>query len=121
MELKNYEIILIFTPILSNDQIEEAVHKFKSFLQEKKVMIVHEDKIGLKKLAYPIQHKSTGFYHVFEFKATPDTIQTLETECRRDERVIRFSTFALDKHGVEYNEKKRKDASKKESQKEVVS
>ena len=68
MELKNYETILILTPVLSEEQLEEATHKFRSFLQEKKVTIVHEDKIGLKKLAYPIQHKSTGFYHLFEFK-----------------------------------------------------
>ncbi|XWN34610.1 MAG: 30S ribosomal protein S6 [Roseivirga sp.] len=107
MELKNYETILILTPVLSEEQLEEATHKFRSFLQEKKVTIVHEDKIGLKKLAYPIQHKSTGFYHLFEFKAAPDVISALETEYRRDERIIRFSTFALDKHGVEYNEKKR--------------
>ena len=122
MELKHYETILILTPVLSDEQLDEATHKFRSFLEEKKAQIIHEDKIGLKKLAYPIQHKSTGFYHLFEFKATPDTIHALETEYRRDACVIRFATFALDKHGVAYGEKKRENKSNEEKKlkKEVV-
>jgi small subunit ribosomal protein S6 len=60
------------------------------------------------KLAYPIQHKSTGFYHLIEFKATPKTIAALELEYRRDEKVMRFITVSLDKHAVAYNEKRRR-------------
>jgi small subunit ribosomal protein S6 len=97
----------VLTPVLSEEQLQETIDKFRRFLQEKKAEIVHEDKIGLKKLAYPIQRKSTGVYHLFEFKATSDVISALETEYRREEKVIRFLTLALEKHGVEYNDKKR--------------
>jgi small subunit ribosomal protein S6 len=83
---------------------------------------VHEDKIGLKKLAYPIQRKSTGVYHLFEFRAAPDLIGRLETEYRREEKIIRFLTFALEKYGVEYNDKKRSGVwdTKKEIKKKVA-
>ncbi len=120
MELRNYETLFVLTPVLSEEQIQEAIDKFRSFLEKKNAEIIHEDKMGLKKLAYPIQRKATGFYQLFQFKATPDIIAALETEYRRDERIIRFLTFALDKHAVEYNEKKRsgvwdkKDEPKKE-------
>ena len=107
MELRNYETMLVLTPVLSEEQIQETVSKIRSFLKEKNAEIVHEDKIGLKKLAYPIQRKFTGVYHLFEFRATPDVINALETEYRREERIIRFLTSSLDKHGVEYNMKKR--------------
>jgi small subunit ribosomal protein S6 len=107
VELRNYETMFVLTPVLSEEQLQETIDKFKSFLQEKKAEIVHEEKIGLRKLAYPIQRKSTGVYHRFEFKATPDVISALETEYRREEKIIRFLTFVLEKHGVEYNEKKR--------------
>jgi small subunit ribosomal protein S6 len=107
MELRDYETVFVLTPVLSEEQLQETIDKFRRFLQEKKAEIVHEDKIGLKKLAYPIQRKSTGVYHLFEFKATPDVISALETEYRREEKVIRFLTLALEKHGVEYNDKKR--------------
>jgi small subunit ribosomal protein S6 len=107
VELRNYETVFVLTPVLSEVQLQETIDKFRSFLQERKAEIVHENKIGLKKLAYPIRRKSTGVYHLFEFKATPDVIGALEIEYRREEKIIRFLTFALEKHGVVYNDKKR--------------
>lgn len=109
MKLKNYETIFALTPVLSEEQLKDSISKFRNFLQEKQAEIIHEEKIGLKKLAYPIQRKSTGMYQLFEFKATPDVVHSLEIEYRRDEKVIRFLTFALDKHAVEYNMRKRTD------------
>lgn len=122
MELRNYETTFILTPVLSAEQVQETIDKFRNYLQEKKAEIIHEDKIGLKKLAYPIQHKTTGVYQLFEFKATPDIIKGLETEYKRDERVIRFLTFVLDKHAIDYNAQRKIDAKAKntESKKEVA-
>ena len=107
MELRNYETMFVLTPVLSDEQLQEPIAKIRDFLKENKAEIIHEDNIGLKKLAYPIQQKSTGVYHLFEFKAAPAVISALETEYRREEKIIRFLTFTLEKHGVEYNEKKR--------------
>ncbi|MEQ8882140.1 MAG: 30S ribosomal protein S6, partial [Cyclobacteriaceae bacterium] len=74
-----------------------------------------------KKLAYPIQHKTTGFYHLFEFEAEPSLIQKLETEYRRDEKVMRFLTTVLDKHAIVYNERRRKgEFNKPKAEKEEV-
>ena len=108
MELKNYETVFILTPVLSEVQMKDAVDKFEKVLKDQKVEIINVEQWGLRKLAYPIQHKSTGFYSMFEFKATPEIIEKLETEFRRDEKVMRFLTVALDKHAVEYNNKRRK-------------
>jgi small subunit ribosomal protein S6 len=108
MELKNYETVFILTPVLSEIQMKDAVDKFKKVLVDNKADIIHEENWGLMKLAYPIQHKSTGFYHLIEFKATPKTIAALELEYRRDEKVMRFLTISLDKHAVAYNEKRRR-------------
>ncbi len=69
--------------------------------------ILHEENWGLKKLAYPIQKKTTGFYYLIEFKTEGQFIGKLETEYRRDERVIRFLTFKMEKYAVEYSEKKK--------------
>ena len=107
MQVKDYETILILTPTLSEEQTQSSIDRFRDFLQKQKAEIIHEDKIGIKKFAYPIQKKSMGIYHLFEFKAAPEAIMALETEYRRDEAVIRFLTVALDKHGIAYNEKKR--------------
>ena len=107
MELKNYETVFILTPVLSDDQMKDAVAKFKKILTDSKAEVVNAESWGLKKLAYPIQHKKTGFYNLIEFNATPDVVAALEIEFRRDEKVMRFLTVSLDKHAMEYNVKRR--------------
>ena len=106
--LNQYETVFIVTPVLSEAQMKEAVEKFKSVITDGSGEIVHQENWGLKKLAYPIQKKSTGFYNLLEFKAPPELIQKLETEYRRDERIIRFLTFKMEKYAIEYSEKKRR-------------
>ncbi|HSV89380.1 MAG TPA: 30S ribosomal protein S6 [Bacteroidales bacterium] len=107
--VKQYETVFIMTPVLSDEQMKEAVSKFQDYLKKKGAEIVYEDHWGLRKLAYPIQKKSTGFYHLIEFKAEPSLIADLEIEFKRDERIIRFLTLALDKFALAYNEKRRSD------------
>ena len=106
--MNHYETVFILTPVLSDDQMKEAVEKFKDVLKKNNATLVNEELWGLRKLAYPIQKKSTGFYCLFEFEAEPTIVKTLETAYRRDERVIRFLTFHLDKYAVESAEKRRK-------------
>ncbi|HCO67254.1 MAG TPA: 30S ribosomal protein S6 [Dysgonomonas sp.] len=105
--MNHYETVFILTPVLSDVQMKEAVDKFKNLLIAENATIVNEENWGLKKLAYPIQKKSTGFYAFIEFDADPTVIAKLETQFRRDERVIRFLTFRQDKYAHLYAEKRR--------------
>ena len=105
--LNHYETVFIATPVLSEAQMKEAVTKFRGFITENGGEIVHEENWGLRKLAYPIQKKTTGFYHLMEFKAAGELVDKLEAQYRRDERIIRFLTVRLDKYAVEYAAKKR--------------
>jgi small subunit ribosomal protein S6 len=108
MELKNYETVFILNPVLSEAQMKDTVEKFKKVLTDHGAEIINEENWGLKKLAYPIQHKSTGFYNLFEFMADTKIVAALEIEFKRDEKILRFLTTALDKHAVEYNLKRKK-------------
>jgi small subunit ribosomal protein S6 len=105
--LNHYETVFIVTPVLSESQVKETVKKFRNFVTENGGEVIYEDDWGLKKLAYPIQKKTTGFYHLIEFKAESEFIKKLEIQYRRDERIIRFLTFRMDKYAVEYAEKRR--------------
>ena len=102
-----YETVFIITPVLSDEQTKEVVKKFKDLLKDQGANITHEENWGMRKLAYPIQKKSTGFYYLVEFDAEPDTILPFETEFRRDERIIRFLTTRMDKNHIEYAESRR--------------
>ncbi len=114
--IKQYETVFIATPVLSDAQMKEAVAKYTDFIRENGGEIVYEEDWGLKQLAYPIQKKTSGFYYLIEFRADTQLIDKLETQYRRDERIIRFLTFAMDKHAVAYAEKRRanKQAKKEE-------
>jgi len=110
--LNHYETVFILTPVLSDVQMKEAVEKFKATLTESGATITNEENWGLRKLAYPIQKKSTGFYSLLQFDADPSVIAKLELQFRRDERVLRFLSFRLDKYAYEYAEKRKNVKSK---------
>ena len=113
--MNQYETVFILTPVLSDDQTKETVAKFKKILTDNGAEILNEEAWGLKKMAYAIDKKSTGFYNLVEFKGEPSLIKKLETGFRRDEKVIRFMTVKLDKYAAAYAEKRRaKYATKKE-------
>ena len=105
--MNKYETVFILNPVLSESQINETVQKFSSLMTEIKSKITNEENWGLKKLKYPIQNKRTGFYHMFEHESLPNVISQLETEFKRDERVLRWLTVKLDKHAIEYAEKRK--------------
>ena len=112
--MNKYETVFILTPVLSDEQMKETVAKFKKLLTDKGAEIVNEETWGLKKMAYAIDKKSTGFYCLLEFNAEPSVINSLETGFRRDEKVIRFITVKLDKYAALYAEKRRAKRGKKE-------
>ena len=113
--MNKYETVFILTPVLSDVQMKEAVEKFKKVLTDANAEILNEENWGLRKLAYPIDKKSTGFYQLIEFAGDAELINTLETQFRRDELVIRFLTVKLDKYAAEYAEKRRKKQGKTEA------
>lgn len=109
MEFKqNYETVFILNPVLSEDQMKDTANKFVQILKDNGADVINVEHWGLRKLAYPIHHKTTGFYNLVEFSVEGPVVATLETEYRRDDRIMRFLTVALDKHAVDYNERRRK-------------
>ncbi len=111
--MNHYETVFILNPVLSEEQIKETVKKFESNLTSKGAKFVNKEDWGLKKLAYPIQNKKSGFYHLFEFQVEGSAIDGLEIEFRRDERVMRYLTVKLDKHAVAWAEKRIKNRNAK--------
>lgn len=104
---KRYETVFILTPVLSDDQAKEAAKKFEKILTDLGAKINHRENWGLKKLAYPIQKKTTGFYHLVDFSGNGTEIAELELQFKRDERILRFLTIALEKHGATWADKRR--------------
>ena len=116
---KQYETVFILTPVLSDEQTRDAVSGYKKLLKELNAKIVHEESWGLKKLAYTIKKKNSGFYQLFQIEAPGEAIALLETAYKRDERVLRYITIHLDKYALEYAERRKaKLANKKDFNKD---
>ena len=114
--MNQYETVFILTPVLSDEQMKEAVEKFKGVLTNAGAEIINEENWGLKKFAYPIDKKTTGFYVLIEFNAAPETIKTLEIAYRRDEKVLRFLIVKMEKYAAEYAAKRRSNKQPKQQE-----
>ena len=105
--MNHYETVFILNPVLSDEQTKETVLKYEKFLTSKGAKFISKEDWGLKKLAYPIQNKKSGFYYLFEYTVDPNVISDLELEFRRDERFMRYLTVKLDKHAADWAIKRR--------------
>jgi small subunit ribosomal protein S6 len=105
--LSQYETTFILTPVLSEDDAKKAISAFVDLLKNQGAEIIHQEYWGLKNLRYPIQKKTTGIYHLVEYKGPAKAVDTLEIAFRRDESVLRYLTVKLDKYAVKYNDDKR--------------
>jgi len=118
--IKSYETVFILTPVLSEDQAKDAVDSYRKLIKDHEGKMTNEEHWGLRKLAYPIQKKSTGFYHVLQFNAPTSIIKELEVAYQRDERILRYLTVTLDKHALAYLVKRKERFGKKEPKKETT-
>ncbi len=105
--MNSYETVFILTPVLSEDQTKEAVQKFESQISSLGGKVKHTENWGMRKMAYPIQKKSTGFYNMIEFEAEGPVVSELEVAFRRDERILRFLTVKMDKDHIAFAERRR--------------
>jgi small subunit ribosomal protein S6 len=111
--MNQYETVFIMNPVLSDDQVKETVKKFEDFLTTRGAKMVAREDWGLKKLAYTIENKKSGFYQLFQFEVAGEVINDYEVEFRRDERIMRYLTVKLDKHAISWAERRRTKLSKK--------
>lgn len=105
--LQDYELMTIFTPVLSEDDYKNAQKKITDFIVANGGEIVHQNAWGLRSLAYPIAKKTTGLYYVLEYKAPANVNALLEIQMNRDENIMRHMITSLDKFAVAYNGRKR--------------
>ena len=105
--MSNYELMVIFTPVLSEEEYKAAQKKYETLVTDNGGEVMHSNPWGLKSLAYPIDKKTTGLYWVMEYKAPTSFNEKLKIQLLRDESQMRHMYTVLDKYAVDYNTKKR--------------
>lgn len=105
--MKNYELMVIFSPVVTEEEFKQLQEKYIGFIKEGQGEIVHSNPLGLKSLAYPIKKKTLGLYWVIEYKAPTHLNPKLKIQFSREENIFRYLITVLDKHAIAYNHKKR--------------
>ena len=106
--MRNYEVTFIVDPILSSDEVQATAKKYADMITAEGYQIIHTNEMGLLQLAYEIKRRHSGIYYSIEFAGEDGkVIDKMELAMRRDDKILRFLTVALDKFGVKYNEDKR--------------
>jgi small subunit ribosomal protein S6 len=105
--MNNYELMMIFTPVLSEEEFKAAQKKYATMVADAGGTTVHSNPWGLKSLAYPVQKKTTGIYWVYQYTAPSEFNEKVKIAILRDEQVMRHMITKLDKNAVEYNVNKR--------------
>ncbi len=107
-KLQSYELMIIFTPVLAEEEYKAAQQKFSDIITSNGGNITSAEAMGLRTLAYPIDKKTTGLYWLTEYQAPTDVNQKLEIQLGRDESIMRQMITRLDKYAVAYNDRRRK-------------
>jgi small subunit ribosomal protein S6 len=115
-----YELMIIFTPVLPEEDLKKGIKKYEKFIKTEGGEIVNNESWGLRQMAYPIAKKTTGIYQLYEFKAPGEIIGKLEIQFGRDDSIMRFMFTKLDRYAIEYNIGRRERLSKKPEEKEQI-
>ncbi|MDH3004891.1 MAG: 30S ribosomal protein S6 [Candidatus Shikimatogenerans sp. JK-2022] len=107
-KIKNYETILIFTPVLSDKIVQNVYLEYENFLIENKAEIINKEIWGMKKLAYKIKKNKNGFFFILQYKIFPNFLEIIKNKILQDERIIRFLIIKINKNALEYSLKNKK-------------
>lgn len=70
--MRNYEIMFIVRPTLSEDDTKKVINDFKNIITDNGGAITGETEMGQRELAYEIKKYKSGFYYVLEVEASDD-------------------------------------------------
>ena len=86
--MNTYEVMFIIDPVLEDDKKEAVIETVKGIIAAAGE-VADTDIWGLRKLAYPIQKKSEGYYVVMQFTASPELPKELDRRLRISDNVMR--------------------------------
>jgi len=92
-----YETLFVVKPTLTEEEIKSQIERVKAVLEKEGAELLATDDMGMRKLAYPVEKNSRGYYSVLYFKASGQTIAELERNLKINEEVIKFLTIRYTK------------------------
>lgn len=96
MANRTYEVMYIVNPDETDDKIAKLTEGVEKLVKKEGGTVVRVDDVGRRRLAYPIQKKTEGYYVLFEIDGTGQEIAELERRMRVNDSILRYITVRVD-------------------------
>ncbi len=103
-----YEMTYILNPVLDEEKFSEIVAHVNKLIEDNGGEIVEVDEWGVKKLAYEIENKNTGYYVNLYFHAPGSSIEVIERNMRIHDDIMRYLALKYDAKMLRHFELKQK-------------
>ena len=91
--MRHYELVVVLSPMISPDEAGQAWERIKGFITNREAEIVHEERWGTRRLAYPVKKGQYQFlegnYHLTRFATEQSFNRELENYLKLDDQVLR--------------------------------
>ena len=110
MSKNYYEFTYIINPVLEEEQYKEAVEKVNKLFTDNGSEIEEVDEWGLRKLAYEIDKKNSGYYVNMYLTGPAEAIAVVERALRIDDHFMRYLTLKFDAKMLRHRDLVKKNA-----------
>jgi len=94
--MRVFEVLFIVAPNVEESDVESLITQLSDTITNQGARIVKTDRMGRRRLAYPIQKFKDGYYVVFTIEGTGAEIAEIERRMRVTDTIIRFLTIRID-------------------------
>lgn len=108
MANRTYEVMYIVDPETADEKVAKLNDAVGKLVKKEGGQVVRVDDIGRKRLAYPIQKKTEGYYVLFEIEGSGQEIAELERRMRVNDMILRYITVRVDEDRKSADRKREK-------------
>ncbi|MDQ7046220.1 MAG: 30S ribosomal protein S6 [Sulfurovum sp.] len=100
-----YETLFVLKPTLTDEETAAQIAKIKAILAKEGAELIATNDMGMRKLAYPVEKQSRGYYTVLLYKGEGTIINELERNLKINEEVMKFLTvkYTKDKELIQFD------------------
>ena len=94
--MRPYELMVIFSDAIDEDAVSALIDRVEAYTRDHGGEIIRTDYWGRRPFAYEIDHRTHGYFCVFEFRLSTEALSELERQLKINDGVVRFKTLRPD-------------------------
>ena len=96
--MNNYEVVLLFSPELGSQSLDNETQKVKKYICAQTGKIVNQEDWGLKDLSYSIKKFQKAFYKYFQIELNSNELESIKKDLNQTENLLRYLFIKVNNH-----------------------